>query len=152
MNERNFDRLLAETVNAVLETMFFSAPLGPAEPETGGAALEARLAFQGSPSGTLAVRLSEPGARLLASGFLGEDEEMLTDAQLGQVVCELANMLCGSLVSKLESEVHFDLAPPDLVTAGCVPASIGELPPTARQSFALDSGNLTVTLRLEAER
>lgn len=150
MSERNFDRLLAETVDVVLETMFFSAPLGPAEPETGGAALEARLAFRGIPSGILAVRLSEPGARLLAAGFLGEDEERLTDEQLGQVVCELTNMLCGSLVSKLESEVHFNLAPPVLVTAQCVPASIAELPPTACQSFALDIGNLTVTLRLEA--
>ncbi len=150
MTEHNFDQLVSGTVDSVLETMFFTAPWGPAEPETGGAALEARLAFQGSPSGSLAVCLSEHAARLLAAGFLGEDEETLTDAQTGQVVCELANMLCGSLVSRLESEESFDLAPPELVPFGSETEAASSAPPAASQSFELEGGILTVTLHLEA--
>jgi CheY-specific phosphatase CheX len=129
--------------------MFFSAPLGPAEPKAGAQVLEARLAFHGRPSGTLNVRLSEASARLLAAGFLGEDEETLTDSQPGQVVCELANMLCGSLVSKLENEESFDLSVPELLADGQA-APDAETPPEARQSFELENGILTVTLRLRA--
>src|SRR5271165_5274170 len=118
MSEQNYDQLLAGAVDDVLETMFFSAPFGPAEPETGTEVLAARVAFHGRPSGALGVRLSAASARILAAGFLGEDEETLADAQPGEVVCELANMLCGSLVSKIESEESFDLASPELVPIG----------------------------------
>lgn len=146
MSELNYDQLVSETVDGVLETMFFSMPLGPAEPETGAAVLEARVRFHGRPSGAIGVCLSAASARILAAGFLGEDEEMLTDPQPGEVVCELANMLCGSLVSKLESEESFELASPELVPAGSDPLEL----PAARQSFQLENGILTVTLRLEA--
>ena len=160
MSERNYDELVSGTVDTVLETMFFSTPLGPAEPETGAAVREARVAFHGRPSGALGVRLSAASARILAAGFLGEEEESLTESQPGEVVCELANMLCGSLVSKLESEESFDLAAPELVDAGSdVPGSL----PVTRQSaqaasvarafsksFELENGILTVTLHLEA--
>lgn len=148
MIEQNLEALLSEAVETVLETMFFSAPLGPAEAETGDAVLEARLAFHGVSSGTLTVRLSESGARMLASGFLGEDEEMLTDSQPGQVVCELANMLCGALVSKLESDERFDLDSPELIPAGSEDAASLDAPLAARQSFELENGTLTVTLHL----
>ena len=84
------------------------------------------------------MRLSDASARMLAAGFLGEDEGMLTDSQPGEVVCELANMLCGSLVSKLESEESFDLAPPELVPAGREDSVGLEILPVARQSFELE--------------
>jgi CheY-specific phosphatase CheX len=150
MSDQNFEQLVSETVNGVLETMFFSSPLGPAEPESGAAVLAARLAFHGNPSGTLEVCLSEASARLLAAGFLGEDDETLTDSQPGEVVCELANMLCGSLVSKLETDESFDLTSPELVPAGGEPATDSEAPPIARQSFEVENGILTVTLHLKA--
>jgi CheY-specific phosphatase CheX len=163
MSEQNYDELVSGAVESVLETMFFSIPLGPAEPETGAAVLEARLAFHGRPSGILGVRLSAASARILAAGFLGEDEETLTDAQPGEVVCELANMLCGSLVSRLESEESFDLSSPELVPAGSLADAGSEPLTTARQSaqaasvvrvfsesFELENGILSVTLQLEA--
>jgi len=148
MIEQDFDRLLSGAVDSVLETMFYSAALGPAEPEIGTGVLEARLAFRGRPSGTLSVCLSESTARQLAAGFLGEEEDALTDSQPGEMVCELANMLCGSLVSTLATEGRFDLTSPELVPAGTPAASPDQ--PLARQSFELESGILTVTLRLAA--
>ncbi len=77
----------------VLEKMLFTAHLGPADAEAGRAFLESNLGFCGPLSGTLAVRVSEAAARTLAAGFLGEEEDALTAAQPGQVVCETANML-----------------------------------------------------------
>jgi CheY-specific phosphatase CheX len=144
MPERNLEQLIGEAVEAVLETMFFAAPLGPAEQETGPEVLEVRLAFRGTPSGTLRVRLSKSSARWLAAGFLGEDEDALTDAQPAHAVCELANMFCGSLVSRLESEQSFDLLPPMLVEAETWAGRS-----VVQRSFELDNGILTVGLQLE---
>lgn len=149
MPEDDLDQLLWGAVEAVLETMFFAAPLGPAEPETGPGVLRARLAFHGAPSGTLAVGLSAASARLLAAGFLGEDEEALTASQPGEVVCELANMLCGSFVSGLEGEEKFELASPALCADGAETAE-AETSPAVRQSYQLENGILTVTVHLEA--
>ena len=149
MTKQNPDQLISEAVDAVLETMFFSAVLGPAEPETGDEILEARVAFRGRLSGTLGVRLSETSARLMAAGFLGEDEDSLTDTQPDQVACELANMLCGSLLSKVESEESFDLASPELVPVESETVAVSDAPPAARQSFELEGGILTVTLLLK---
>jgi CheY-specific phosphatase CheX len=144
--ERNYEQMFAEAVSSVLETMFFTAPLGLAEEESGGACLGARVAFRGSPSGEVRLCLSEASAQLLAAGFLGEDEQSLSPEQTGLVVCELANMLCGSLLSQLESQKHFDLAAPELDTDGMQqPAQ----PPVAVESFELENGVLRVALYLE---
>ncbi len=150
MSETNYDELVSGAVEAVLETMFFSSPLGPAEVESSASVMQARLAFHGRPSGTLSVCLSEPSARLLAAGFLGEDVESLTDSQPGEVVCELANMLCGALVSKLESNKSFELTSPELLPQNPL-ATDPETPPVARQSYELENGILTVTLRVKAD-
>jgi CheY-specific phosphatase CheX len=150
MIEQNFDHLISEAVGTVLETMFFTAPLGPAEAVSDGPVLEARVSFQGIYCGTLSVRLSEAGARILAAGFLGEDEDLLTDSESSQAVCELANMLCGMLVSTLATQGSFDLAAPELITAADQSDSGDEYYLAAQQSCALEKGALTVTLHLGA--
>jgi hypothetical protein len=88
---------------------------------------------------------------MLAASFLGEDEAMLTEAQPCQTVCELANLVCGSLVSKLENEERFDLEVPQLVPVGSAAAVAPDAPPATRQSFELENGILTVTLYLDAD-
>jgi CheY-specific phosphatase CheX len=148
MPERNYDQMFAEAVSSVLETMFFTAPLGLAAEESGQACMGARVAFRGTPSGQVRLCLSEASAQLLAAGFLGEDEESLSPEQTGLVVCELANMLCGSLLSQLESQEHFDLAAPQL-DGDAVPPP--EQAPVATQSFELENGVLRVALYLDSD-
>jgi CheY-specific phosphatase CheX len=146
MRDWEFERTFVPAVEAVLETMFFSAPLGLAESDLSCLScskLEARVAFSGKVSGILDVRVSAASARSLAASFLGEDEESLPDAEIAQVVCELANMLCGWMVSKPESEGSFDLDAPEMV-AGDSERPLGI--PILQQSFALESGTLTVSL------
>lgn len=147
MFDRQLQPLLAQTVTEVLETMFFTAPLGPCEEETGGTALEARLHFRGALPGSFSVRISEAAARNLAAGFLGEDNDALGARQIEQVIRELANMLCGSLVSKLEREEPFELDPPELL--GAASAEPQGNPPAAQQSFAIEDGALTLSLHLD---
>ena len=137
---------ISEAVNRVLETMFYSAPLGSAEPETGAAVLDARLAFHGCPSGTFLLSLSAPSARMLAADFLGEEPEALTDSAPGHAVCELANMICGTMLSQVASEGIFQLDTPELVRRGAENAHLPDTPPAAQHSFQLENGILTVTL------
>lgn len=148
MPEINFNEKCTEAVASVLETMFFTAPMGLAEEEAGGDAVEARLAFRGSPSGVFTLRVSVSGARLLASGFLGAEEDALSQPQTEQVICELANMLCGSFVSQLKSSESFNLSAPELVACG-TPQEACQGTSAVRQSFELESGILTVALHLE---
>jgi CheY-specific phosphatase CheX len=151
MSERELDGLLASALDAVLETMFFSASMGPGEPLdlADPGLLAARLSFHGNPSGNLAVCISADAARPLAAGFLGADEPAVPDSQIGEVVCEMANMLCGSVVSSLESGQSFDLSAPELVSAETVLAEKTGPGIWTRQSVALETGTLTVTLELE---
>jgi CheY-specific phosphatase CheX len=143
MHSHDFDRLLEPAVTAVLETMFFSEPLGPSDPNTSAPNLEVRMTFSGEVSGVLEVRISEASASSLAASFLGELEESLTESQIVQVVCELTNMLCGWIVSQPGSQGCFDLGSPELLsshsdqpieTAAC------------QQSFATENGTLTISL------
>jgi hypothetical protein len=53
-------------------------------------------------------------ARVVGAGFLGREEAEVSDAQAGEVVCELANMICGSVLSRLESEATFQITHPEL--------------------------------------
>jgi hypothetical protein len=61
------------------------------------------------------------------------------------VVCELANMLCGSLLSRWERDSRFELGPPELDLPGAaIPESAA-----VRRSFALEDGVLSVWLEWE---
>ena len=149
MNEQNMNRLISDSVDSVLETMFFSAPSGPSEEEMGSSGIKVRVAFRGYPSGTVEVCVSESSARTLASSFLGEDEKTLTDSQPGEVVCEMSNMLCGSLISKLESEQSFDLDFPQLILKeDDIDNKLTHM--AGRQCFEIEGGLLTVSLHLQA--
>jgi hypothetical protein len=57
----------------------------------------------------------------MAAAFLGLDEAAPSEAQIQEVVCELANMVCGSALSRLEENTRFDLSSPELrpAPAGC---------------------------------
>jgi len=143
MSEHKLEPLLAPAVNDVLETMFFSEALGPSEHQSSVSDLEAQVAFLGETSGHVGVRISEPSARYLAASFLGEFEDSLSETQIAQVVCELTNMLCGCIVSKIASQGCFALEPPCLCpTQTDRTTNISAI----QQSFAIEQGTLTVSL------
>ena len=151
MPDSEWDDLLAAAAGEVLETMFFTCTYGPAQP--GGSPDEprvaARLGFEGTPSGALTLSVSEPAVRALAANFLAPDEDdPLPAAQLGCVVCELANMICGSLLSRVKSEERFRLSSPELLpeSAACPPG-----PPTQSLSLGEDVADGTLDLWLAME-
>ena len=135
-------RALEESVEEVLEKMFFIRPLGEAAarpaPENEFAA---QLTFAGDPPGWLSLRVTSRAARSIAADFLADEEEALTEQQVGEVICELANMICGSVLSRVESGITFRLAAPRIVPSSDPPA-----PGATVHAVDIGNGALTVTM------
>ena len=77
--------------------------------------LSARIGFRGAVAGSLEIRLPRELALDLGLAMLGASEDVtLTDEQLDDVTGELANMLCGALLTRAGREQQFDLRPPEI--------------------------------------
>jgi hypothetical protein len=116
MVENEVHRLLAESAQTVLETMFFAMPdQVSADPERpSGVLIAATLTFHGTPSGRFGLLVSDRLATTLAGNFLGcGDADGLSPADVAGVIAELANMLCGTALSDLESQNNFELSAPE---------------------------------------
>jgi CheY-specific phosphatase CheX len=145
MPVNELDQMLLDSAVEVLETMFFTAVAGDAAPEDSTAPrISARLTFRGNRPGTFGVRVPRETGRRIAASFLGQEEESLSESQIGEVICELANMLCGSVLSRLEKDTRFELALPEIAPqdAGCPDA------PTACRLLELEDGTLAMWLAL----
>jgi CheY-specific phosphatase CheX len=146
MPETPIAEALFAAAGDVLETMFFSPVVGEATPETSHAepALTARLSFSGGRSGSFAVRVSAGAANAIAANFLGEDTDVPEPNQVRDVICELANMICGSVLSRLDREAHFDLQHPELVEACSAPP-----PGAVCRFFEIQEGQVALCLQLD---
>jgi CheY-specific phosphatase CheX len=125
MQASEFAPLIAECCAEVLDAMYFTTVLETTHesgslPAIGGEDYAFSLRFQGDIHGTFGVKMGAELARTLASNFLGEEEEALSSQEIGEVAGELANMLCGSVVSRVEGRSKFVLTHPEPLRA--VPA------------------------------
>jgi CheY-specific phosphatase CheX len=111
-------RALEESAGEVLEKMFFIGALEERGSDTQPyPEITTRVNFEGSPSGALTMRVAAAAARSIAADFLGCEKSSLSEAQVDEVMCELANMICGSVLSRTESETTFRLLSPVIVDA-----------------------------------
>lgn len=141
-------QVLFDSAEAVLETMFFTAVIGDTEPGASNApGISARLSFRGNPSGSFGVSAPVETGRKIAASFLGVEEEALTEPQIGEVICELANMVCGSVLSRLESKMGFELLHPELDSSE---SSWRQDAAVVSRAFELDEGTLEVWAKLES--
>jgi CheY-specific phosphatase CheX len=138
--------LLDSCCQQVLETMFFypAAPLSSAREGCGRERIEARLIFNGNPSGAFQVDTERAVARILAANFLGVDENEVSEDQMHQVIAELANMICGSALSSLGQVEYFKLDQPRTALVEAFEPAEG-----LRRVFELERGSLGVVLRVE---
>jgi hypothetical protein len=84
-----------------------------------------------------------PGtARSIAAGFLGVDPEEMSETQPGEVILELANILCGALMSTLWPESNLSLGTPELVSAE------HSFPAAMHCCFSLPEGMVAVSIAL----
>ena len=141
------DLLLSDTLwsgtTEILEKMFF-VDASEIETSAGEGGITAALTFEGDPPGALWVCLTPGAARALAADFLSVEPSCLSPHQIEAVVCELANMICGSVLSRVESSSDFRLSEPRIVAAA--PTA----PPMASRTVALAGGFLTVGMRMES--
>jgi CheY-specific phosphatase CheX len=137
-----FDSALRESVAEALEEMFFVTDLGEAEPgaSSAGPELLARVDFVGNPSGWLTLRADVESARSLAADFLGEDLEAVDDRQTSDVLGELANIVCGAVLTRTESSCIFHLSSP------LVASPQQSAPPEAASADGSESAEYVVTL------
>ena len=93
-----------QAVLEVLETMFFEFPTGdPVEAQTPAPATATATArFDGSLTGTLCLSISDSCPQRLAAGFLGIEDDQAGPFEQRSVVIELANVLCGATMSRLD--------------------------------------------------
>jgi CheY-specific phosphatase CheX len=148
-------RALQESVKEVLEKMFFihcqeeSAEFS-SEPE-----VVANLTFEGEPSGALTLRVTARAARSVAADFLAAEEPDLSEQEIGEVVCELANMICGSVLSRVESSAAFRLASPRIVASKSdatglgPPPSIGGAGHSIVHAVEIGGGRMVVSIDTE---
>lgn len=151
VDRTELEQMLTDAVAEVLETMFFTSLAEDGEPPAPvtGPCVCTKLSFRGIPSGRLGVRVPLETARKMAATFLGVEEEAVTETQLGEVACELSNMVCGSVLSRVESEAPFELLHPEIGPreTGC--PRKGQV---AGRTIALEEGVLEVWLELEQSR
>ena len=140
---------LSEAAAEVLETMFFTSLAAEGEPAPAVTApfVSVRLSFRGSPPGRLGLRVPVETGRRIAANFLGIEPDEAADSQIEDVVCELSNMVCGSVLSRLEGESVFELHHPEI---GPRERSSEHTGPAACQTLALDEGLIEIWLELES--
>lgn len=113
MQRTDFHQIFLESASEVLETMFFTAVLGDhAEAELAGMVAVA-LGFHGDSSGKFGIAVPAQTGRQIAANFLGLDE--VSDAQVVEVVGELSNMLCGTVLSRFSNGSRFELQHPEMI-------------------------------------
>jgi hypothetical protein len=134
---------LDRAVGDVLETMFFAEVAGPAAPPD-TSVVGAGIHFRGEPSGYFCLFLTPAAARRLAADFLGADDPAtITEADISAVVRELANMICGAVLSCIHRDGVFDLGSPEPFHGSAPEPPSGAL----CRAFDLGDGALGVYLR-----
>jgi CheY-specific phosphatase CheX len=146
MTKKQLENALAECTVEALEQMFFVRALEgtPSDGAEADSDLICRVDFAGETSGCLALRITVEAARSIAAGFLGEDDGALSEVQVGEVLCELTNIVCGSLLSRIESGTTFRLDSPQI--AAPENSASGE---AVVHSVGLDNGVLTARFATE---
>ncbi|HTP85848.1 MAG TPA: chemotaxis protein CheX [Bryobacteraceae bacterium] len=144
--EAELGAAVAEAARSVLETMFFAeveacAPLTAEQQQNmTGVAVQ----FDGGMRGEFLIGFDPRVAGVLASGFLGADEADVSPAEVEQVLCETANMICGAALSHIEAEDHMRLGTPGPADAASGFASGGWL----QEFFVTPDGNIVTGVRL----
>lgn len=140
------DQVADQVAADVMETMFFTeAEPVACEHAWLQAAPTARIRFSGSHHGEMRLGVSLEAADPIAASFLGLEPAELTDAQRGQVIQELANILCGALLSRLWPESTLALSSPELTGWEDSPPQ-GAL----HRCFIIPEGMVALSVRLEA--
>jgi len=133
-------------VNQAMEAMFFDAaePVCDCECSDGREMITVCLWFHDAMDGEFMLATPVPTAVALAASFMGCEPHEVDRSQAEQIVCELANIICGSALSSLEPAAELRLSSPLITPRACT-----EEEGAIYQHYRLLDGCLAVSLRLE---
>ena len=137
-------RMIETATGDALETMCFFGVMGNLDelPE-GEEWISARLTFQGDANGVFHSTLASSAAWAIAANFLGLEREDISFPQVEAVVCELANMICGSVLSTYKKDGHFELSSPEITDM-----EDSQPDQVVRRVFELESGSIALAMDL----
>jgi CheY-specific phosphatase CheX len=146
-NREDLERELTSAATEVLETMFFTTVEGEQDgvTEVDGDRIRARLDFRGASAGRLELSMNLESAEELAANFLGSAGQYGTESDSRLVVSELANMVCGTLLSHLNKQAVFCLDAPTLMQSSEV------LEGEVRKTLQLEHGLLQLAFSIESQ-
>ena len=99
MIESGIREAMAESVREVLEKMFF-VELQDCATGLGAERIAAQVIFDGDPPGNFLLEMDMAAARAVAANFLSEDPAEFGIQEIHDVVCELSNIVCGSVLRR----------------------------------------------------
>jgi hypothetical protein len=139
----DFSGTLSRVTAEVLETMFFDEAVAtPCDHGWISAAASVRLVFEGSHCGDFLLSVSPQVTQSIAPAFLGIEQDEVTESQSGQVLLELANILCGSVLSHLWPDSDLRLGAPEPIQVE------GPIEEALHECFLLTEGMLSVSIRM----
>ena len=136
----DLESALDEVTEHLAETMFFTTVLDRQGRMGGEPGYAAAISFTGTHTGALRVTMPHSTAAALAVNFLGEPDEEDTAARAVGLAGELANILCGSLIARMEPAGRFRISPPQVAAVRETPAE----PADVRRVFTLEEGPLEI--------
>ena len=149
MNVIDLSPFMEGAVTEVLEAMCFTSAEGLATAEEAQLETEliwGELDFMGDVSGTFGIGVTLATAATIAANFLGEEEAGLTQRETSEVICELTNMVCGTLLAQVNSKNIFTLSSPRPGSSG-VPAAHHE---RIHRTYSIDNGYIHAWLEMRA--
>lgn len=134
-------------VNQAMEAMFFDAAAPVPDCGHGEApdCITVCLWFHDAVDGEFMLTTPLATATALAANFMGLEPDDVDRSQAEQIVCELANIVCGSALSRLEPSTELRLSPPLVTPRACRPEN-GAI----YQQYQLLDGCLAVSLRIDS--
>lgn len=148
MLQIDIQQVFLEAASEVLETMFFTGIAEENGVESDTALISAELTFRGRPSGRFGVRVPPAAGRLIAASFLGLDESEVSQRQVEDVICELTNMFCGTVLSRIEAGARFELMHPTIDRSNC---DWRKLPNAVGHTFGIEEGTVTLWMTTEEQ-
>jgi len=130
IDEICFSAALLEGAKEVFETMIFMDLEEPCEPEReiDGDSLLSSITFKNTIEGCLAIRCSISCARTIAANMLGIDTpEEITEGELCDALGEVANMVMGSVKSRIATDTgEVQVSIPTVVRGQNLAGALGE--------------------------
>jgi CheY-specific phosphatase CheX len=105
---------------------------------------ERKLFFEGEAVGEFRATLDYSAAWAIAANFMGEEPLDIELAHMQAVICELANMICGAVLSSYRKDGLFHLSTPEI--ADCEEV---QSPKEVSRAFELETGSMKVSITLE---